>query len=257
MNPHTYVVTLPERTTRDEWLRWQHWLPNLQQMWSAARLETSDALDPYEQGRVTVSMRQGLGMIVVLALAAGVIPLLANLWVAVPMGASVPLARLADFANQLLGGYSGNVPLEIAGHTVQSVAGLPPRIPGFFAATLSAKGLWLNWPLNWLAIWIVYGTLVFGSARLLGATNTLQRFFAATSFAAVPLLLTGLGPLPLIGPLAILAGLIWAALVYFQSMRFVTGLDGGRTFVAMALPAALVVAVPVMVAVFAALISIF
>ena len=257
MNPHTYVVTRPVRSSREEWLGRRHWLPTLDQMAAALRLNVRDALDPFEQNRVSVTMRQGLGLIVVAGLLAGLIPLLANLWLAVPLGAAVPLARVADASSQVLRGYAGNVPLEIAGHTSQSVAGLPPRIPGVLAALFSAVGLWLNWPLTWLTIWIVYGTLVFGAARLLGTTTTLERFFAATSFAALPLLLTGLGPVPFLGPLALLAGLAWAIVVYFWHARFVTHLDGGRVFVAMALPGALAVAVPLLLVVAAALLSLF
>ena len=228
MNSHTYIW-MPGHFHREDWLSWSQWLPGPQQMWDAGRLNVHDAVDPWEKGRVTVSMRQGVGMIFVLGLLAGVIPLISNLWLAVPMQTSVPMAQLGDSASQMLKAYAGIAPLDVAGHTAQTVASLEPRMPGIFAALLSAIGVWLNWPLSWLANWILYGAAVFAIARLIGATNTLQPFFAATSFAAVPLVLTGLAPVPWIGPLFVLAGFVLAAVVYFKTFRFATQLDAGRT----------------------------
>jgi len=256
MNQHTYVH-MPGRMQKEDWLRWSNWMPSLDQMGAAVRLKVADAVDPFERGYVTVTMRQGIGMILVLGLLAGVIPLFANLWLAVPMRTSVPLAQAADSIAQFLSTNGGYVPLDIAGHTVQTIAGLEPRMPGIFAAILSALGTWINWPLGWLANWIVYGVLVFAIARLMGASNTLPAFFAATSFTAVPLLLTGLTPLPCIGPLAALAGLILGFAVYFQACRFVTRLDSGRTLLCMLLPPALVIVVPMLLITLAAILSIF
>lgn len=256
MSRHSYV-TMPGRLQKEDWLSWSNWVPNISQMWAALSLKTADAVDPFERGMVTVTMRQGIGMIALLGLLAGVIPLIANLWLAVPMRTSVPLAQVADAAAQFLNVNSGIIPLDIAGATVQTIAGTEPRMPGIFAALLSALGIWINWPLGWLANWIVYGTVVFALARLMGATNTLQSFFAATSFTAVPLLLTGLAPIPCVGPLAGLLGMVLAFAVYFQAMRFVTRLDGGRTVICMLLPPSLVVVVPMMLIVLAAFLSIF
>ena len=137
------------------------------------------------------------------------------------------------------------MPLDIAAHTVQTIAGLEPRMPGFFAALLSALGIWLNWPLGWLAIWIVYGAFVMGLLRVMGATNTLEEYFAATSFAAVPLALIGLAPIPWIGPLAAIIGLVLAFLLYLQLARFVARRDIGRTLIAVLAPIAVVIFVPV------------
>jgi hypothetical protein len=242
-NPDTYVIQ-GAQLKREDWLRLSNWLPSFEQMAAAARLQIMDAVDPFERGAVTVTMRQGLGMIAVLGLIAGIIPLIANLWLALPLQTSVPLAQAGSNAAQMAAAYDPNSPLGIIGSTVQTMTGLPPRIPGVFAALLSALGMWINTPLTWLAWWIVYGTLVFAAARLMGASNTLQTFFAATSFAAVPLLLTGFAPIPWIGPLLFLAGDVLAAAVYYLAMQLVTRLDAGRTALCMLLPLAVGIVLP-------------
>jgi hypothetical protein len=241
----TYVVQ-PGTLQRDDWLRWSNWVPTEDQIGAAARLNIADAVDPWERGAVTVTMRQGLGMIVVLGLIAGVIPLIANLWLGLSMQTSVPLAQAANSVAPLTTAYPADSPISILGTMVQTIAGLPPRMPGVLAAILSALGLWISTPINWLTAWIVYGLFVFGLARLMGASNTLQGFYAATSFAAVPLVLMGLGPIPWIGPLLMIAALVLALVVYYKAMRYVTRLDGGRTLLCMLLPLAVGVVLPLL-----------
>lgn len=241
----TYVVQ-PGQLDRADWTRWSNWIPTLDQMAAAARLNVRDAVDPWERGAVTVTMRQGLGMIALLGLVAGIIPLLANLWQGIAMGAAVPLAQAANNVAPLTTAYPPDSPIYIFSTTVQTIAGLPPRMPGVLAGLLSALGVWINTPLSWLALWIVYGLFVGGLARLMGAANTLQAFFAATAFAAVPLVLTGLAPIPWIGPLLALAGTVLAFAVYYMAVRYVTRLDGGRTFLAMLLPLAVGLVLPLL-----------
>ena len=244
-NPDTYIVQ-GARVGRDDWLRLSNWLPSLDQILSAARLRIQDAVDPWERGAVTVTMRQGLGMIALLGLLAGIIPLIANLWLALPLQTTVPLAQAGSSAAQMTAAYGANSPLGILGSTIQTAAGLEPRMPGIFAALLSALGLWINTPFAWLTWWIVYGTVVFAAARLMGAAGTLQTFFAATSFAAVPLLLTGLAPIPWIGPLLAFVGTVMAFAVYYQTVQFVTRLDVGRTALCMLLPLAVGIVLPLL-----------
>ncbi len=247
MSLHTHV-TLPGRAPREEWTQRRYWLPSFDQMWNAARLNLADALDPFERGSITVSMRQGLGMIVVLGLVAGTLQLLTNLWLGLSMGAAVPLAVAASSLADFAAGYAPNATLGELSNTASLMAGIEPRMPGFLAALLSALGLWLNWPLGWLSNWIVYGALTAGLARLLGATSHLQTFFAATSFTAVPLLLTGLTPLPFIGPIAVVAGVVWGFALYYQAFRRVTGLDAARTLLSLLLPVVVIAAMPTLLA---------
>ena len=243
MSLHTYV-NMPGRAPREEWFQRRYWLPDFNQMWNAARLNLVDALDPFERGAVTVSMRQGIGMIVVLGLIAGIIPLIANLWLGISMGTAVPVAATATALADLAAAYSGNPAADQVANSAGMMAGIEPRLPGFLAALLSALGMWINWPLGWLANWMIYGTVVAGLARLLGAESRLQTYFAATSFAAVPLLLTGLNPIPFIGPLAVIGASVWAAILYYRAVRLVTGLDPMRTLLSMFVPVVAVAAIP-------------
>ncbi|MBK8046041.1 MAG: hypothetical protein IPK16_02245 [Anaerolineales bacterium] len=227
MSRHSYI-SLPGQHPREEWLQWRFWFPRVDQIIAALRFQMHDALDPFERGETTATMREGLGLVIVTALVAGVIPLVANLFLAVPMATSVPMAQLGSAAAQITDAYRGIIPIEVAGTTVQTLAGLEPRMPGFLAAFLSAVGIWLNWPLGWLANWIVYGALVAGMARLFRATSTLGCFLAGTSFAFVPLVLVGLGPIPWIGPLFVIVGFAWSVAVYYKTVHYVTELDAGR-----------------------------
>ena len=106
MSSKTYV-TLPGHSNRADLLRWNAWLPNLAQVWAAFRFQVEDAVDPLERKQVTVTMRQGLGLVVMLGLLAGLIPMIANLWLAVPMGTAVPLAQLADASRASSAGIHG------------------------------------------------------------------------------------------------------------------------------------------------------
>ncbi|MEZ4708441.1 MAG: Yip1 family protein [Caldilineaceae bacterium] len=74
---------------------------------------------------------------------------------------------------------------------------------------------------------------VAGMALLLGARNTLQHFYAATSYAFIPLLLGALAFVPVLGWLLGLAGVIWAVVVYFHAARAITGLDTLRMVISL------------------------
>lgn len=247
MSLHTHVV-MPGRASREEWTQRRYWLPDISQMWNAARLNLADALDPFERGAITVSMRQGIGLIVLLGLLAGVPTLLANLWLGLRMGTALPLAAAAVSLAELAAGYPTNPIVSEVAHTASLLAGIEPRMPGLLAGLLSALGLWLNWPLGWLANWITYGAVVAGLARLMGAPNNLQTFFAATSFTAVPLVLTGLSPIPFLGPVAVIAGVLWALALYYQAVRRVTGLDAARALLSLLLPVVVIAAIPTLLA---------
>ena len=118
-----------------------------------------------------------------------------------------------------------------------TLAGLPQPLPGWLAGGLSSLGVWLSLPINWLGGWIVYGALVMAVNVALGATCTLQRFYAATGYAVVPLLLTAFAPVACLGPLASLIGVLWAIAVYVRANQDVTGLPLLHSGLAVALPA--------------------
>ena len=245
MSSQTYV-TLPGQSRREEWLRRSAWLPSLAQAVAALRLAPDDALDPAERGAVTVTMRQGLGLVVVLGLLAGVIPFIANLWLAIPHG------RLGAVGAG--GARGGGIDRRLsripaAGHRRPHRAepgrdrthhaGRPGRHP-------LGAGPVAQLALDWLGNWIVYGAAVFVVAHILGSRTMLPSLYAATSFAAVPLVLTGLQPIPFLGPLAAIAGVIWAAIVYFRFLRYASGLATARTLIAMLLPVAALLFLPLL-----------
>ncbi|MBP6440613.1 MAG: hypothetical protein KA259_03325 [Caldilineaceae bacterium] len=243
MSSNTFV-RIPGQTPQREIWRLRDWLPSLQQAWDALLFRLPDALDPHERGFVTTSMRQGLGLVLVLGLVAGIVPFLANLWSSITVGAAAPLVELGESAAQWLAAYGSLPAVDIAAHTIQSIAGLEPRMPGVLAATLSSLGLWLNTPLNWLSLWIIYGTLVLATARFMGAHATLETFFAATSFAFVPLVLTGLVSLPFVGPILSVVGVVWGFLLYVQTAFWATRLSVARIMLSMLLPIAVLLALP-------------
>ena len=213
-------------------MRLLHWLPTPQKMSDAVQLRASGFTD--------TTMRQSLGMVVVLGLLAGFVPFLVNWEQAASTGSALPLARLGAQASRL-----DQTPLYFApaisnvalvGEFLQLIAGLDQPLPGWLAAFLSALGAWINWPLRWLSVWIVYGALVMACNKALGATVRLQPFFAATGFAAAPLLLIGLSPIPCLGWVSSSAGIIWAIIVYARANEGVTGLPRKRSLAAVLLP---------------------
>lgn len=227
---------------------WSDWLPTLNQVQQAIQLQFGAEPSAQSDREPTlpatetsndvwaISMRQGLGLVVVAALLAGLIPFLVNAVTAMRLGTALPLAQLAQQAQEQ--SVAGD-PLGLWGETWQMVAGLQPAVfPGWLAGLLTSIGAWINWPLSWLTWWLVYGTVVLLAAKIWGAPTTLQRFLALTSYAAVPMVLTGLGPIPCLGILAQIVAGIWMLAVYITSVRAVTGLDWGRTVLAVVIPGA-------------------
>lgn len=220
-------------------MNWRHWLPSPQQMSNAAQLRSKAYRDS--------TMQQALGMIVALALLAGLLPFVVHWFVAARAGTVLPLAqavRTAARMQEALSGLSSGFPWPVnplaVGELYQTLAGLDQPLPGWLAAGLSALGEWLNWPLGWLTLWIVYGVLVMVANKALGGHTTLQHFYAATGFAAVPLLLTGLSPIPCLGALAVVTGIGWSLAVYIRANAEISGLVVPRAAAAVLLPAPII-----------------
>lgn len=227
----------------------QNWLPQREQAINALQLQfepwaEEEDLDQYPPDSVWfTSMRQGLGLIVVAGLVAGFLPFLVNWYLAARVGVVVPLSEIVRAADEMtlefsFWGSSGGL------LALQTAAGLPPAVfPGWLAAGLSALGLWINWPLNWVTIWLVYGAGVALVAHWLGSPVTMQRFYSLTSYAALPLLLTGLSVIPCLGFLVSLFGIIYAFAVYVFGVRAATGLSPARAIVATLAPLALLITI--------------
>lgn len=228
---------------------WSEWLPSLQQMSNALQLqfETKQLDDTLEFSPDSVrntTMRQGLGMIGVLALVAGLLPFLVNWFIAARAGTALPMAELALMARNWDTPNGGMGPGAVAAETARMIAGLEPSVfPGWLAAFLSALGEWVQWPLRWWTLWLAYGVGVLVMTRVLAAPRspTLQRFFALTSYAAVPLVLTALGPIPILGFLANLVAWIWAFVVYLSAVRMATGLETGKAILSILTPGAVLI----------------
>jgi hypothetical protein len=215
---------------------WREWLPTLDQIKRAIQLEFGAEPNTRTAAAGSITMRQGLGLVVVAGLLAGLLPFLINAVIAMRLGTALPLAQLAQQAQEQ---NWENGPLAQIGETWQTLAGLRPAVlPGWMAGLLTSLGEWINWPLRWLTWWLVYGAAVLLAAKVWHAPTTLQQFFSITSYAAVPMILTGLGPIPCLGALAQAVAVLWMLAVYGTSVRTATGLDWGRTAVAVILPGA-------------------
>jgi len=216
-------------------MNWRVWLPSPQQISNAAQLRRTAYLHS--------TMQQAMGMIVLLALLAGLLPFVLNWFVAGQTGTVLPVAqavRASADAQAVAGrvGFSNPWIFNSAAlHDLyQTVAGMEQLMPGWLAGGLSALGGWINWPLRWLSLWIVYGAAVLVANKGLGGNVTMQRFYAATSYAAAPLLLTGLSPVPCLGALAGLVGIGWSLAVYMRANAEITGLPLPRAAAAVLLP---------------------
>lgn len=236
MSTGSFLPLLGSTPQRALWVR-TDWLPRQEQLISALQLRIDEALNPTEN-HPGATMRQGLGLVVVSALLAGTLPFVVNWVVAARMGTALPLARAAEEfqrrADQLR---STPLPFQVWAETANSIAGMSPRLPGWITSGLSALGQWLNMPLNWLTIWVVYGLAVLVIAKLLGASTTLPRFYAATAYGFAPLTLTLFSPIPCLGWLATVVAGVWALLVYIHAIQVTTALSLGKALLATILPA--------------------
>lgn len=221
------------------------WLPARRQVADALAGRVSAAVGPDPTGvpfrhGVHTSMRQGMGLVLLVgALAA--LPLLVVNWIgAAQMHTVVPIARLVQWVERWL---VASPLFPVADETARSLAGLQPNAPPWAAAGLSALGVWVNAPLRLLAWWIVYGLAVLVIAKLLGAGATLPRFYGATAYAALPLLLAALAPLPWVGGAFVLVAWLWAIVLYSMAVRAATGSSWGRAIFSSLLPGVILLAV--------------
>ena len=228
---------------------WHSWLPGPQQVLNALylKLDMDEAPDvsqfdnPYATPRaatLATSMRQGIGLIVVMALVAGLLALLVNWATASRYGVVLPLATLT---RALEANATPDTLNYATAEALRDLNALEEGVATGWATFFSALGNWIEWPLNWLMIWLGFGALVLLVVNLLGAGTRLQPFYAATSYAAVPLILLILWPIPVIGAFAAAIAVLWSGAVYTQATKLVTGLDGKRALVAVLLPVGLVI----------------
>ena len=167
------------------------WLPTAEQMKSAVRLNLKEAIYGSPAYRAALgpcpatSMRHGMGMIMAAALLAGALPFLINWIHGTQVGTVAPFLDPANLlATSQFFALSDNADAALFADAAQSIAGLEPWLPIWQAAGLSTLGHWLSWPLQWLAIWIVYGVAVLAVSHLFGAHTTLSTSSPAPAMPA-------------------------------------------------------------------------
>jgi len=111
-------------------------------------------------------------------------------------------------------------------------APLPRGITGFF----NAIGGWFSRALTAIGGWLFYGALVLIFVNLLGGTAKLPEFLGMAALYVVPGLLGLLSPIPCVGGLLVFIGTIWSIVVYVKATSVVSGLDGGKAFLAVIAP---------------------
>jgi len=111
-------------------------------------------------------------------------------------------------------------------------APLPAGISGFF----TALGSWLNGALAAIGGWLLYGALVLVVVNLLGGTAKLGEFYGTVAVYVIPGLLGLLGSIPCVGGILVLVGAIWGIVMYVKATSVVSGLDAGRSIVAVVAP---------------------
>ena len=122
-------------------------------------------------------------------------------------------------------------------------APLPQGIVGF----LNAVGGWLARSVAAIGGWLFYGALVLIAVRLLGGRAKLPVFLGTVAVYIVPGLLAILQPIPCLGILLALVGTVWSIVVYMKATSVVTGLDAGRSIVAVVAPILVITALSILI----------
>jgi hypothetical protein len=111
-------------------------------------------------------------------------------------------------------------------------APLPRGIAGFF----QALGSWISRALGAIGGWLFYGALVLVAVNLLGGSAKLGEFLGMVSLYVLPGLLGLLGPVPCLGGVLGLIALVWGIVVYVKAVSVATGLDTGKSILAVFAP---------------------
>jgi hypothetical protein len=122
-------------------------------------------------------------------------------------------------------------------------APLPQGIVGF----LNAVGGWLARSVAAIGGWLFYGALVLIAVRLLGGKAKLPVFLGTVAVYIVPGLLAILQPIPCLGLVLALVGTVWSIVVYMKATSVVTGLDAGRSIVAVVAPIVVITALSILI----------
>jgi len=127
---------------------------------------------------------------------------------------------------------------------------LPRGIAGFF----EALGTYLTAGLGALAGWLAYGALVLVAVNLLGGSAKLSDFLGMVSLYAIPGLIGLLGWVPCVGGILAFIGFVWGVVMYVKATSVGSGLDTGKSVLAVILPA---LAITVLASLLAALLVVW
>ncbi|HSJ55504.1 MAG TPA: YIP1 family protein [Anaerolineae bacterium] len=119
---------------------------------------------------------------------------------------------------------------------IVDIANIRPPLPQGVAGFFSALGSWLSGALAAIGGWLFYGALVLVAANLLGGSAKLRDFYGTVAVYAIPGLLGLLGPIPCVGGILVFIGTIWGIVMYVKATSVSTGLDIGRSVVAVLAP---------------------
>jgi len=111
-------------------------------------------------------------------------------------------------------------------------APLPVGVTGF----LHAIGSWLSRALVAIGGWLLYGALVLIAVNLLGGSAKLPDFLGMVALYSIPALLGLFGPVPCLGSVLALIGMVWSIVVYVKAVSVAADLDGGKAVLAVVAP---------------------
>jgi hypothetical protein len=195
---------------------------------------------------------RGILLVLIITLIAELIPFAVNLYnqVTVPDAQEIrqQIDEALDMQRQFSPLYQDPEAWQMAQESVDAMvnmivditairAPLPRGVSGF----LTALGGWLTRAAGAIGGWLLYGALVLVTANLLGGGATLREFYGTSALYVIPGLLAILQPVTCVGPLLALVGTIWSIVVYVKATQVVTGLDLGRSTVAVLAPAVVLV----------------
>lgn len=131
-------------------------------------------------------------------------------------------------------------------------------LPRFVSRSLQSIGVWVSQPFAHLAAFLFYSIWVLLFAKLLGGNGGVDRFLGVTALYSVPHLLAFFRPVPCLGPVLVLFGVVWGWLIYVRAVQVTQRLSAERAILAAVLPAlllVLVIALSFLLALFAVVVA--
>jgi hypothetical protein len=132
---------------------------------------------------------------------------------------------------------------------IEDIAAIRSPLPLGVSSFFASLGTWLSSAVAALAGWLFYGALVLIVVNLLGGGAELREFYGTVAVYAIPGLLGLLGPIPCLGGVLVFLGTVWGIVMYVKATSVATGLDIGRSIVAVLAPLVVLVLLVLLLAV--------